>query len=134
GRLIPVAACPPSARQNKAEGLLAPFGRGDDLAEAEGGKPLPSALGGRASEASAKLSASRRNFKLNSLCELARMRPHPVERARLRKISACRASSIACVAMKFFTSKKSALRRHIHLAGTSVAIISTSVWKVSRWA
>jgi len=57
-----------------------------------------------------------------------------VESARLRKISACRASSIACVAMKFFTSKKSALRRPSHLAGTSVAIISTSVKNVSSCA
>src|SRR5438132_755947 len=46
---------------------------------------MPSAWRWRASDASAKLSASRRNFRLNSLCALARIRPHPVERARLRK-------------------------------------------------
>src|SRR2546422_2079538 len=39
---------------------------------------MPSAWRWRASEASAKLSASRRNLRLNSLCALARMRPQPV--------------------------------------------------------
>src|SRR5438874_1911977 len=58
---------------------------------------MPSAWRWSAREASAKLSASRRNFRLNSFCALARMRPQPVDSARLRKISAWRASSIACV-------------------------------------
>src|SRR5437870_4490854 len=40
---------------------------------------MPSAWRWSAREASAKLSASRRNFRLNSFCALARMRPHRLE-------------------------------------------------------